>query len=191
LRLQPHALLEGSDFIEVAPEQQSRRTTTATTRAAQQGGHEDLSALSNKELIAMVKSLNGKGYSGKNKAELIAIVTRLRMAAAPAGVANAVPLVEQEQLLEGGNVAAAEEDIEADEGNNDATGPVAELEEDSDNDENNDAAAYQDAESEESDDDSLGDYGDDDSDEDSDGDSDEGNKEGEEDHCDKRQRVDK
>jgi hypothetical protein len=187
LRLQPHALLEGSDFIEVAPEQQSRRTAATTRVHAQQGGQEDLSALSNKELIAIVKSLNGKGYSGKNKAELIAIVTRLRLPAAPAGVANdvpAAPVLAQEQLLEV-NVAAAEEDIEADEGNNDETGHVAELEEDSDNDESNDATAYQDSESEESDGDSLGDYGDDDSDEDSD----EGDKEPEEDHCDKRQRV--
>ena len=186
LRLQPHALLEGSDFIEAAPQREGR---VATTRASSQGGQEeDLSALSNKELVAMVKSLNGKGYSGKNKAELIAIVTRLRLAAAaPAGVANGVlvaPALAQEQLLQGDMAApGAEEDIHGHEGGDDTdyAVPAAELEEDSDNDESNDAAAYQDSECEDFDDESLDGVDDDD--------------EGEEEYdhvgdiCDKRQRV--
>jgi hypothetical protein len=85
LRLEPHDLLQGLEFIEGDSARVAAQRRQQPRSATVQRNHEteDLKSLNNNELKALVKSLNGKGYSKLNKTALIALVDQLREMAAP------------------------------------------------------------------------------------------------------------
>jgi hypothetical protein len=156
LRLQPHPLLQGQDFLEGAPSSGTENPRRAqATRQPTDSREEDLNSLNNNELKALIKSLNGKGYSRLNKQALVDLVITLRgredaNAAARAPIVAALAAAGEaiEQSSDGSESSSDEGDDRNDTGGismvSEAVVPGghASIEEDSDNDEDGDGAFY-------------------------------------------------